>query len=148
MVDAINFHEQALRDKNSTPVLLVLDRVTGKIYQAGAEGDAAILQVMNYVWDPVGMEPAKMEQPSILLEADDLTITMGDVEKGVTNAYWRKFLYEYSGNNLIYKGLHTTFNIVDTDTNHFVIKYTYTANDLVKKQATFGAWTNRVGLGW
>lgn len=151
MVDAINFHEQAERDKNSTPVLLVLDRDTGKIYQAGAEigGANAILQVMNYVWDPDGMQPAKMEQPSILIDADDLTVTMGDVEKGVTHSYWRKILYDYdSKDNLIYKGYHTTYNALDTDVNHFVIKYTLDAKDNVTlKQMRFGAWTDRT-TGW
>jgi hypothetical protein len=151
-IDAINFHEQAERDKNSSPVLLILDRATGKIYQAGAEGDSAILQVMSYVWDPDTLQPVKMEQPTINLDADDLTVTMGDVEKLLANNYWKDKRFENnSAGNPIYIGLNITHKELITATTWYILKFTWDASgrNLERIEGPLvGAWSNRTGLSW
>ena len=97
-IDAINFHEQAIRDKNSTPVLLIRNRVDGKIWQADAQPDTGILRVQNMVWNPTTMQPELMQQP--VINIGDLDVTIGDVEALLMNNYFKQtfpYLYSPSG---------------------------------------------------
>jgi len=154
-IDAENFHEQALRDKNSTPVLLILDRATGKIYQAGSEGDAAILKVMNYVWDSDTLQPVKMGQPQIL--ADDLTVSMGDVEKllsgpGMNHYFKRGKNYLDASGNIIYACVNTDIDAAEADTDWLVWKINWNAaGDAIEEfegPRTGAVDSTPSGLGW
>ena len=141
--------EEFRRDPNDVPVIGGWDPDTGEPVMVPVETISKALKVFNIVWDPVAMQPAMMQQPTI--HADDLHVSMGDLEKTTSNSYWRKTLYEYHATKdlVIYKGYHTQYNITDSDPNHFIIKYSYDGSDRVHiKQMAVGAWTNRNALGW
>lgn len=123
-IDAINFHEQAIRDKNSTPVLLIRDRVDGKIWQADAEPSTGIQRVQNMVWDPILMQPVRMTQPTINIDGD-LDVTVGDVEALLANRYFQAtfpYLHASGRPQYICKNLDIDANLTDTD--WYIWKYT------------------------
>ena len=86
-------------------------------------------------------------------EDDDETImargtTSGGAIVDDLDDYWNQVLYEYSGIDLIYKGKNPVFNAATSETTFLITKYTYTGDDLTKKQQTYGSWDNRASLGW
>lgn len=121
-IDAVNFHEQAIRDKNNTPVLLLRDRNNGKIYQANAEPGTGIQQVQLFVWDPVGMTPVKMQQPTINI--GDLDVTLGDVEALLANRYYlANYFYAYSNGRVKYHCRNIDIDANLTDSDWYIWKY-------------------------
>lgn len=57
--------------------------------------------------------------------------------------------YEYSGDDLIYRGTHKTFKVATSATGWQVWKYTWNAGDLVYAQGPLpGTWDGRAGLSW
>lgn len=122
MVDAVTTHEQALRDKNSTPVLLVLDRANNKIYQADAEPDHGIQRVQLMVWDPDGLTPVRMVQPTI--NVGDLDVTIGDVEALLANRYFKRTIpYTYSSGRIKYMCKNYDIDASYVDPDWLVWKY-------------------------
>jgi len=56
--------------------------------------------------------------------------------------------YEWSGGNVIYKGLNTAIAAADATADWLVYKFTYDVNDQVTKiQSQVTSWTNR-SSGW
>ena len=140
--------DRIVSDVQGRPVLAVYDSENDVIKMATtSDGDNAI-KIYNFVYNPSTLAWERMKQPLLEL-AGDLTVTMGDVEAATNDTYWRKYIYDYDVNdNLIYKGVHITYNAADGDTDHYILKYTYTGDNVTKKQLAVGAWTNRTGLGW
>jgi len=140
--------DRIVSDVQGRPVLAVYDSENDVIKMATtSDGDNAI-KIYNFVYNSSTLQWERMRQPTVDLNGD-LTVTMGDVEAATNNTYWRKTLYDYDGDdNVIYKGVHITYNAADSDTGHYIIKYTYTGDNLTKKQLATGAWTNRTGLSW
>jgi hypothetical protein len=139
--------ENAVRDDNRHAVLLGNERAAEHPvnFELILQDDKRILPVAMYSYNPVTLA---WEAGVNLVYDGDLTLNMGDVERGVTDSYWRKMLYDYDGSgNLIYKGLHVTYNAADSDTGHLIFKYTYTGENLTMKQIRFGSWTGRT-TGW
>jgi hypothetical protein len=55
---------------------------------------------------------------------------------------------EYDSGNPIYKGYHSMTNATDGVNDWWIIKYTYSGDDIIKIQETEGSWTNRATLNW
>jgi len=150
-IDAINFHEQAIRDKNSTPVLLIRDRTNGKIYQADAEPGTGLQKVQLYVWDPVGMVPVRMTQPTINIDGD-LDVTISDVEALLADRYFQRSKNYYdSKGNLTYKCRNYDVDALETDTDWLVWKLVYdTKSNLTDKEGprTGAVDSEPSGLAW
>jgi hypothetical protein len=56
----------------------------------------------------------------------------GEVEVSDLDDYWNQVLYEYSGDDLIYKGKNPVFNAVTSATTFLITKYTYTDGNVTK----------------
>ena len=80
----------------------------------------------------------------------DLTITMGDVEKGVTETFWLDKRREWTGVNLIYEGWHTVNKAATSDANWRIKKYTWDGNGLNTREQgpVVGAWDDRATASW
>jgi len=57
-------------------------------------------------------------------------------------------LYEYSGSNLLYRGVNAVHGAAEAATTWVIQKYTYGANGITKIEKLTGAWSNRAGLAW
>ena len=138
------------RDLNGVPVLGVWDPATEAIVPVWGDPDTGGLRILNMVWNTSGLQWERMQQPQINIEQADLTASFTDVEQGVTDNYWKRYKYDYDVNdNTIYKGRHITYNAAESDTQWYIIKYTYDGSQrLIDKQYAVGAWTNRATLGW
>jgi len=98
----------------------------------------------------------KADIPVILLYDEDndktrmaRTSSAGELTVANSSLYWKQFRYEYDSNdNVIYKGYHKTYNAAESDTSYWIVKYTYSNNNLVRKQYAEGSWTNRANLNW
>lgn len=140
--------ERAVTDMQGVPVQVVYDPDNDEVLMVATSDSGGAPKVYNFVYNPSTLSWERMKQPVVELSGD-LTVTMGDVEAATNNTYWRKTLYDYDVNdNVIYKGFHITYNAADSDTSHYIIKYTYTGDNVTKKQLAVGAWTNRTGLSW
>ena len=130
------------------------DKDTGSLEPANVKpcafesgGEVRAMAVVPVYYNPETLSYEWASRPSI--QIDDLTVSMGDLEKTTSGSYWRKTLYDYDvDDNVIYKGWHTTHNALDSDAGHYIMKFTYSGANVVKKQLAVGAWTNRSGLGW
>jgi len=68
----------------------------------------------------------------------------------ILGAYWRDQRFAYTGNNMIYRGVHYLHDAEGTDTNWEIWKYTYDGNsNLVRIEGPLrGAWDSRTSLDW
>jgi hypothetical protein len=57
-------------------------------------------------------------------------------------------LYEYSGGNLLYRGVNPVHGAAEAATTWVVQKYTYGANGITKLERLTGAWSGRAALAW
>ncbi len=111
------------------------------------DGPTQSLRINNWVWNPTSMAWERMKQPTIDIGSADLTVSMGDVEKLLADNYWKDQRLEWSGDDLIYKGFHTSATAATNDTDWYVFKYTWSSGDLVRLQGpAIGSWDGRVGL--
>ena len=61
----------------------------------------------------------------------------------------RVVLFEYSGSDMIYRGINITHKAATSATNWVVWKYTYTTSLLVKIEGPLvGSWDGRAALDW
>lgn len=92
------------------------------------------LKVVLYVWDPDSLDYVRMRQPQISPLADDLPLDTR---------------MEYSGENIIYKGIHATHDAVTSNTSWLVWKFTWSGGNLIRIEGPLeGSWDNRASLGW
>jgi len=124
-----------------------IDPTTGEIKPVSMADLPGGIAVVQYVWDTTLMQWVKMQQP--VLEADDLTVTMGDVEKLLADNYWHDTRYEFAGNNPLYIGKNTTHDESTAAATWFIWKYSFSGNNPTRKEGPLvGSWDGRAGLGW
>lgn len=111
------------------------------------EADMKGVLVSLHVWDSDAGAWVKMVQPDIIVNADDLHVTMGDLEKTTSDSYWRDVRMEYSGGEIQYRGRHTSMNAATSDSNWFIEKYTWSGGDCTRIQMQVTSWDNRAS-GW
>ena len=117
--------ENAIVDDNRHAVLLGMERGTVQPinFELIEQNGMRFLPVALYSYNPGSLA---WEAGVNLVYDGDLELNMGDVEKGVTNTYWRCTKW----------------------VNHFITKYTWhgTLSVPLKMQIAVGAWTNRASL--
>ena len=57
-------------------------------------------------------------------------------------------LFEYSGGDLEYMGVHNTHGTATSDSAWGVSKFTYSADGIVRIEELEGAWDDRATLSW
>ena len=64
--------------------------------------------------------------------------------------WWKDQRFEYSETNLIYKGVHRLHDVLDTDTEWLVWKFTYDVSDnLIRIEGPLpGSWNGRASIAW
>ena len=78
----------------------------------------------------------------------DLTVTMGDVEKLLADAYWLNKQFDWTSGNCDYIGLNTSLTAADGDTDWQVAKLEYDGSDnCIKIRVRTMSWTGRAS-GW
>lgn len=107
------------------------------------------MRVNLWVWDTGTTAWVRMVQPSMNVDADDLTITMGDVEKLLSRNYWKDKRLEYSAGDLIYKGFNTSHGAATDAATWYIWKHTWSAGDLTRIEGPLiGTWDGRADLAW
>lgn len=127
------------------------DKDTGdRVQLAVVEIDPNIyaLAVAPYYWNSGLLDYDKAVQGQIL--ADDLTISMGDVERLLADAYWKRSKFFYTGNNVEYICYNTDIDANETDTDWFIWKLVYTGNNVTEKEGPRQGAVNVTpsGLAW
>lgn len=126
--------------------------MAGRIDSLGKADDEYYQLVRMLLWDGTQVVNAKGDSQGRLVLAyeGDLTVSMGDVEKGVTGTYWGDKRMEYTGINLTYEGFHITNKVATSDAGWHVWKYTWDGNGLCtrKQGPVVGAWDDRATAGW
>lgn len=111
---------------------------------AGGPLDAQI--VAPLVYNPSSLKFEWMQRPSI--DIGDLTVSMGDVEKLLSDSYWNLQKYDYTSGNLDYAGKNTDLSALDADTDWYIWKYTWVGSNCTLIQGPrVTSWTNRAS-GW
>ena len=134
--------ENAIVDDNRHAVLLGMERGTVQPinFELIEQNGMRFLPVALYSYNPGSLA---WEAGVNLVYDGDLELNMGDVEKGVTNTYWRCTKWEWDGVRSLplYMGKHTDTNPADSDVNHFITKYTWhgTLSVPLKMQIAVGA---------
>jgi len=135
-------------DANGRNVLGVWERETEEVHMIRCDPTTLAIKILNYVWDPETLEAKMMTQPAINIDSDDLTLTMGDMEKLGAGTYWRDFRYKYDANgNCTYQGKHTELNASEDSINWYITRYDYTDENCMRKRVRMTSWTN-AELGW
>jgi len=118
---------------------------------AAIDAETKTLRTNNWVWDPLASpNPIWVRERQTVLElTGDLTVTMGDVERLLADDYWKDERLEYSGGNLIYRGLNTTHKAATSATTWYIWKSTWVSDDCTRIEGPLvGAWDNNDGLAW
>ena len=106
------------------------------------------LRINNWVWNTVTVAWERMKQPVLELTGD-LTVSMGDVEKLLAEGYWKDQRLEYSGSNLIYKGLNTVHKAATDATTWYIWKFTWAGKNCTRIEGPLvGSWDGNSGLAW
>ena len=104
--------------------IAVADADTDNIVTPRLDTSKNTVRVGLYVWDTVGLDWVRMVQPSINVNADDLTVTMGDVEALQANTYWKRSKpYIHASGRLKYYCKNTDIDANETDTDWWIWKY-------------------------
>ena len=139
------------RDDNNAAVLGVLNSATNEVEMVHGENctDKTLIGAMNYVWDEVGGIPIRMTQPLTNVNVEgDFTATLGDLESLIIGNYFKDVRYDYDVDyNCIYTGSHLTLGAATSDTDWYILRYDYTANNCVRKRFRITSWENRAS-GW
>jgi len=115
---------------------------------AAIDAASKTLRINNWVWNTVTLVWERMKQPTLELTGD-LTVTMGDVEKLLASDYWKDQRLEYSGGDLIYKGLNTVHKAATSATTWYIWKYTWDGSDCTRIEGPLvGSWDGNDGLAW
>lgn len=68
------------------------------------------------------------------------------IEKG---SFWRDARYAYTGDNLIYIGLHYSHKIPTTNAYWHIWKMTYSGTNVTRKEGPLiGSWDGKTSLDW
>jgi hypothetical protein len=101
------------------------------------------------VYDPDTLAWVRMTQPGLNIDQADLTVSMGDVEKLLSENYWKQVRYDWTSGNLDYKGFNLLATAAEDATDWYVWKYTWSDSKPTRVQGPLvGTWTGRSGLSW
>lgn len=91
--------------------------------ELGYDYDYDIYKVALMVWNPSTLAWERMKQPTLELTGD-LTVTLGDVERALTNQYFkRRKRYLYASGRIKYICKNTDIDANETDTDWLIWKY-------------------------
>jgi hypothetical protein len=82
------------------------------------------------------------------ISRNKLLIPANPAELALTKGWWGRIKREWSSGNVLYAGYHKDWQAADSDVDWTVEKYTWSGDDLIDYQVTYGSWTGRAGLGW
>lgn len=86
--------------------------------------DEEVFKVAQYVWNTSTLAWDRMRQPTIELTAGDLTVTLGDVERLLSNQYFKRTkMYAHSSGRVKYLCKNTDIDAGETDTDWLCWKY-------------------------
>lgn len=72
-----------------------------------------------------------------------------DILKILVEYYWKDKRYEYSGDDLLYRGHHKTHKAATSDDQWHVWKFTYSSGDITRIEGPIvGVWNDRATLSW
>ncbi len=64
-------------------------------------------------------------------------------------SFWKDKRYDYSANQMVYKGFNVTHKATEGATTWYIWKMTYTSNQLTRIEGPLqGSWTGRAALAW
>ena len=87
--------------------------------------DEEVFKVAGLVYNPLTLAWERMVQPKIELSVGDLTVTLGDVERLLSNQYYKRTkIYAHSGGRIKYLCKNTDIDAGETDTDWLCWKYT------------------------
>ena len=87
--------------------------------------DEEVFKVAVYVYNTTTLEWERMVQPKIELSAGDLTVTLDDVERLLSNQYYKRTkIYAYSSGRIKYLCKNTDIDAGTTDTDWLCWKFT------------------------
>lgn len=132
---------------NGTPdTIKGTDKDTDVAVVVGLDKTTRSVNTNNRVWDTNTLTWVRMEQPTIL--ADNLTVSMGDVEKLLASRYWLNVQYDYDGSgNCVYIGKNIDLSANDGDTDWYITQFSWSGGNCVQKRERITSWTNRAS-GW
>jgi hypothetical protein len=138
-------------DKNSRVVLGAIDKDSEEIRYVGMDEDSRGLHVNQWVWDTGTSAWVRMTQPVVL--ADDLTVSMGDVEALLADHYYKRSkTYSYASGRIKYLAKNTDIDALEADVDWLVWKYSDAdnADSEGPRTATSGVATVGAidGLSW
>lgn len=86
------------------------------------------------------------QRPSI--QIDDLTVSMGDVEKLLALSYWKAKQYDWTSGDLDYMAFNTAIGAADGDATWYVFKFEWSPGGDISRilGPVTGAWSNRAAL--
>lgn len=114
----------------------------------GYSVDEEVNKVALYVWNATTLAWERMEQPTLEVSGD-LTVSMGDVERLLAENYWKDQRLDWSGGELIYKGLNIEHKAATDETTWYIWKLTWVGGELVRKEGPLvGGWNGRAALAW
>ena len=140
--------DEAANRRSGAAIPRALEPVGGDAKMIRVESDMGSQLVALHVWSVGASAWVKMTQP--IIDAGDLYVTMGDVEKLLAKAYWKDVRFEFSSGSLLYKGLHTTHEAATDDANWHIFKYTWDGDGNPERieGPLVGTWDGRPGLAW
>lgn len=127
-------------DANGRNVSGAIDDSTAEVIQLYSDGTSKTLRTNNWVWNTTSLAWERMKQPVIELTGD-LTVSLGDVERGVTEQYYAREKYYYSSGMPIYICKNTDVDANETDTDWLIWKLNWTSGNMTEKE---GPRTGRV----
>jgi len=87
--------------------------------------DEEVFKVALQVYNPLTLGWERMVQPKIELSAGDLTVTLGDVERLLSNQYYKRTrIYAHSSGRIKYLCKNTDVDAETTDTDWLCWKFT------------------------
>jgi len=90
----------------------------------GYDTDEEVFKVALYVYNATTLAWQRMVQPTIELSAGDLTVTLGDVERLLSNQYFKRTkMYAHASGRVKYLCKNTDIDAGETDTDWLCWKY-------------------------
>ena len=117
----------------------------------GYDTSEEVFKTALYVWNPVTLTWDRMKQPTIELTAGDLTVTLGDVERLLSNQYFKRTkMYAHSSGRVKYLCKNTDIDAGETNTDWLCWKYSDAALPSIEGPRSGAVNTEAVvnALGW
>lgn len=110
-------------------------------------GSIQALVVAPLSYNPLTGKYEWSTRPSISI--DDLTVSMGDVEKLLAENYWKQTRFDWTSGDLDYKGFNLVADASVDATDWYIWKYTWSGGSpTIIQGPLIGTWTGRAALSW